>query len=244
MEIIILIGIFIGIIAGFFGVGGGAVLVPILMMLGYPIQDAVGISIIQMLISSLTGSFLNYKSKKLDVNIVIYLGLGGLTGGFLSPYIVLNSSEIFLETLFLFFILLAFSKFIYTPTKAQAPRKENKVLLSSVGFIIALTSGSVGIGGAVLITPFLYGYMGYELKKATAASLFFVLFSTLAGGVSWMLTGEVLYKEGLLVGFSSIIGVWAGIYVAHKVNVKTFKLLLVLLYLLVLVYIIQKIFFT
>lgn len=244
MEAIIILGIFIGIIAGFFGVGGGAVLVPILMMMGYPIHDAVGISIIQMLISSLTGSVLNYKSKKLDVSMVVYLGTGAVVGGFMSPYIVLNTPAVFLEVLFLLFTILALSKFIYTPVKSDKLRKENKVLLTSVGFFIAVASSSVGIGGAILITPFLNAYMGYELKKATAASLFFVLFNSLAGSVSWLLTGEVLYKEGLILGLSSIAGVWLGLYFTHRVQVKTFKTLLLLLYIIVLMYIVDKIFFT
>lgn len=243
MEVIILLGVFIGMIAGFFGVGGGAILVPILMMLGYPIHDAVGISILQMFISSATGSLLNYRSKKLDVSIVLYLGLGAILGGFLSPLIVLQSSEIFLEVIFLIFVLLAFIKFLYTPAQADHIREENKALLAVVGFSTALLSSSIGIGGAILLTPFLNAYMGYELKKATAASLLFILFSSFAGTVSWLLTGELLYKEGLILGFSSIIGVWTGLYFAHKVKVRTFKLLLVLLYVVVLIYIVNKIFF-
>ena len=244
MEIIIILGVFIGIVAGFFGVGGGAVLVPILMMMGYPIHEAVGISILQMFISSATGSLLNYRSKKLDISIVLYLGLGALLGGFLSPLIVLSSSALFLEVLFLIFVLLAFVKFLYTPAQANHIKKENKVLLALVGACTALVSSSIGIGGAILLTPFLNAYMGYELKKATAASLMFILFSSFAGTISWVLTGELLYKEGLVLGFSSIVGVWTGLYLAHKVNVKTFKLLLVLLYVVVLIYIVNKIFFS
>ena len=244
MEIIILLGVFIGIVAGFFGVGGGAVLVPILMMMGYPIQDAVGISILQMFISSATGSLLNYKSKKLDVSIVLYLGLGALLGGFLSPFVVLRSSALFLEVLFLIFILLAFVKFLYTPAQASHIRNESKLTLALVGFFTALVSSSIGIGGAILLTPFLNAYMGYELKKATAASLLFIFFSSFAGTLSWIFTGELLYKEGLILGCSSIIGVWTGLFLAHRVNVKTFKVLLVLLYIVVLVYIVNKIFFS
>ena len=244
MEIIIILGIFIGMLAGFFGVGGGAILVPILMFMGYPIQEAVGISILQMFISSATGSFLNYKSKKLDVSMVLYLGLGALIGGFLGPFVVLNSSTLFLEVLFLIFVLFAFAKFIYTPAQSSVKRSDNKLLLSSVGTLTATISSSIGIGGAILLTPFLNAYMGYELKKATAASLFFILFSSFSGTISWVLTGELLYKEGLILGFSSIIGVWSGLYLAHKVHVKTFKILLLLLYVVVLLYIVNKIFFT
>ncbi|TET86838.1 MAG: sulfite exporter TauE/SafE family protein, partial [Sulfurovum sp.] len=45
---LILVGIFIGTMSGFFGIGGGMILVPILLALGFEIKDAIGISIVQM----------------------------------------------------------------------------------------------------------------------------------------------------------------------------------------------------
>ena len=53
------VGIFIGVMSGFFGIGGGMILVPILVALGFGIKDAIGISIIQMVFISIFGSYLN-----------------------------------------------------------------------------------------------------------------------------------------------------------------------------------------
>ncbi|MCB4760593.1 MAG: TSUP family transporter, partial [Sulfurovum sp.] len=53
------VGIFIGTMSGFFGVGGGMILVPILLAIGFEIKDAIGISIVQMTFSSIFGSYLN-----------------------------------------------------------------------------------------------------------------------------------------------------------------------------------------
>jgi uncharacterized membrane protein YfcA len=42
---LIVIGSLIGVLSGFFGIGGGAILVPALLMLGFDIKSAVGISV-------------------------------------------------------------------------------------------------------------------------------------------------------------------------------------------------------
>ncbi len=52
LAIIILavIGIFTGVIAGCFGIGGGAIVVPRMVLLGNDIKFAIGISIMQMIV--------------------------------------------------------------------------------------------------------------------------------------------------------------------------------------------------
>lgn len=40
------IGALIGFISGFFGIGGGGILVPVMMYLGYDVKHAIGVSVV------------------------------------------------------------------------------------------------------------------------------------------------------------------------------------------------------
>ena len=77
---LLFVGICTGIISGLFGIGGGAIIVPTMILLGNDIKIAVGISIMQMMFSSLYGSYVNYKKKNLDLKDGLYVGFGGLIG--------------------------------------------------------------------------------------------------------------------------------------------------------------------
>ena len=92
----ILIGVAVGFISGFFGIGGGTVVVHAMMLFGYDIKYAIGISIMQMIFSSIFGSFVNFKNKMLDVAPALVLGFGGFCGALSSGFIVSYFSSKFL----------------------------------------------------------------------------------------------------------------------------------------------------
>ena len=69
-------GLLVGFSSGFFGIGGGTLLVPALIYFGYDIKMAIGISVMQMIFSSMFGSYHNYKAGVLQLHSGIYLGFG------------------------------------------------------------------------------------------------------------------------------------------------------------------------
>ena len=84
------VGILSGILAGFFGIGGGAIIVPMMILFGNDIKIAIGISIMQMIFSSIYGSYVNYKKRNLDFKDGVFVGIGGLIGASFSGVIVDN----------------------------------------------------------------------------------------------------------------------------------------------------------
>ena len=238
---LIVFGIVTGFVSGFFGVGGGMILVPLLLLYGFDMKSSVAISIMQMVFSSIYGTLLNYKKNKSILKDGMVLGLGGFLGGSLSGILVPNIDGQYLKYLFLFIVLLAIVRVYLSPSEQNKNiEKQNIFSLIFIGFIIGMIAMSIGVGGSVMLTPILVGYMFYNLKDASSLGLFFVIFSSLAGFISLSLSGNMLYSEGFMVGIASLIGVYVGIKVKNIIKLKSYKVLILVLYSLIVVSILFK----
>ncbi|MCR4942246.1 MAG: sulfite exporter TauE/SafE family protein [Campylobacter sp.] len=214
----IVMGLFVGFAGGFFGIGGGAVVVPVMLLLDYDMKYAVGVSIMQMLFSSAFGSYINFKSKMLDLKPALVLGLGGFCGAMGSGAIVDYFSSKFLLGMLITLQLLNLAKLLTTPSEPKGKANESVFLLFLIGFGIGLTAISTGIGGSALIIPLLVGFLNYDIKKAASAGLFFVIFASISGFVSLAYHGYVHYKVGAMIGIGAVIGVYFGVKTAHKIS--------------------------
>ena len=219
----ILIGVVVGFISGFFGIGGGTVVMPAMMLFGYDIKYAIGISIMQMIFSSIFGSFVNFKNKMLDVAPALVLGFGGFCGALSSGFIVSYFSSKFLLGTLILVQIINLIKLFKTPTEPAGKANESKILLFIVGLAVGAVAISVGIGGAVFVMPILISFLNYDIKKAVSTGLFFVIFSSSAGFLSLAAHGLVHYDIGVLLGLGSLAGVYAGVKTSHKIGKKAQK---------------------
>ncbi|MCD6212005.1 MAG: sulfite exporter TauE/SafE family protein [Sulfurovum sp.] len=242
---LILVGIFIGTMSGFFGIGGGMILVPILLVLGFDIKDAIGISIVQMVFSSIYGSYLNHKKGSLIIGEGIFVGIGGFAGGFVGGYVTDYISDVVLQFTFFGLLLFALFRLFYSQNHEDDSQTKtlNKGLLLSLGVIIGIFSITLGIGGSIILTPVLVGLLHYPLKKAVSAGLFFVAFSSVAGMMSRLSSGTIDFNNGLVVAVASLLGVTLGIWLKDHVTSKNHKMALLALYVFALGMLVKKIWF-
>jgi uncharacterized membrane protein YfcA len=101
----------------------------------------------------------------------------------------------------------------------------------------------IGVGGSIILVPILVGFLHVDIKKAISAGLFFVVFSSVAGLISHSLSREIDFYSGVIIGLSSLVGVYAGINLKDKVDSVVQKKLLVGFYLLIVIYLAFRIFF-
>ncbi|WP_456325870.1 sulfite exporter TauE/SafE family protein [Desulfonauticus submarinus] len=85
---IVLLGVLVGIGASFSGLGGGFLMVPILLFLGYKAQQAVGTSFLAILIISFSALIAHNKLDNVNYKIGLLLGFGGIIGAQLGARIV------------------------------------------------------------------------------------------------------------------------------------------------------------
>jgi len=132
---------------------------------------------------------------------------------------------------------------LFIKTKEHKDEKKvNKIILLSIGLILGCASMTIGVGGSVILVPILVGFFHIPLKKAISAGLFFVVFSSISGLISRSSKGHIDFETGVVIGLASLVGVYIGIHLKDKVDIVLQKRLLVTFYLLIVVYLIQRVF--
>ena len=80
MLVMAVLGIGVGIGASFTGLGGGFLMIPILLYMGFTAQKAVGTSFLAILVISISALFAHGKMANVDYRAGALLGIGGIVG--------------------------------------------------------------------------------------------------------------------------------------------------------------------
>src|SRR3974377_2073724 len=75
------LGLAVGLLSGLFGVGGGFLMTPLLIMFGIPSTVAAATDSNQIVAASTSGTYAHWKVGNVDFKMGIYLLVGGFAGG-------------------------------------------------------------------------------------------------------------------------------------------------------------------
>lgn len=227
------LGLFVGTLSGFFGIGGGTVSVPILLYLGFGIKEAIGISVMQMVAGSLMAAMIHKKNQTYSVRDVKYFGYGGIVGAIAGGYLVKILDASILEWLFLSIVAFTLGRLALSNPAPTRPEVINRPLYTTIGGGIGVFSGMLGVGGSILMTPILVSFMGFPLKKASAVGLFFVMFTSISAFGTLLWLGMINVHAGIVMALSSLAGIMMGIWLLERVKVSRYKQILVVFYILI-----------
>lgn len=90
--VILTSGVVVGIAASFTGLGGGFIMVPLLIYLGFSAQKAVGTSFLGILVISISALVAHNKFANVDYKYGILLGIGGMVGAQIGARLMQNVS--------------------------------------------------------------------------------------------------------------------------------------------------------
>jgi uncharacterized protein len=82
------LGLLVGLLSGLFGVGGGFLMTPLLIMLGIPSTIAAATDSNQIVAASVSGTYAHWKVGNVDFKMGLYLLAGGFLGGLLGVELI------------------------------------------------------------------------------------------------------------------------------------------------------------
>jgi uncharacterized membrane protein YfcA len=81
LPIMVGLGFVVGLLSGMFGVGGGFLMTPLLIMIGIPPTVAAASDSNQIVAASASGMYAHYRLGNVDFKMGVYLLIGGILGG-------------------------------------------------------------------------------------------------------------------------------------------------------------------
>lgn len=205
-------GLISGLLAGLLGIGGGTVLVPILVTLNYTPVQAVATSSLAIILTSISGSFQNWRMGYLDFNRVFLMGIPALITAQLGVYLANKFQPDLL--LFAFGLLLIINIFLVKLRKnleQQEPQKKTIYVNSTLarlgtGASAGFLAGLFGVGGGVIMVPLQMLLLNEKIKVAIQTSLGVIVITAIAATVGHGIRGNVLLGVGLILGMGGLIG--------------------------------------
>jgi uncharacterized protein len=216
-------GLTAGILAGLLGIGGGALVVPLLLALGYNPTQAVATSSWAMIITALSGTVQNWRMGLLDRSRLLGLGM---------PAIALTQLGVWLSTqlpqstlLVAFGLLMCLNIYLITLRHQLVQRLESKsnpqqsepqqprrsplppwAARSLTGGLAGLLAGLLGVGGGAIMVPLQMLLLGEPIKRAIQTSLGVVVLTAIAATLGHARQGHVGWMAGLVVGLGGLVG--------------------------------------
>jgi len=240
--LLVAIGLAAGVFAGLFGIGGGVVIVPALILTaGFPLVTATGTSLAAILLPvGILGVAAYHRARIIDVRAAALLACGLLASVAVGAWLANTLPAELMKKLYAVFLLyvgwnfigpvqrarVLFDKTVPAKAEPESPPRPPAAALLAVGLVAGVMAGLFGIGGGNIIVPLLVVVLGYPAKRAIATSLGAILLPIGLPGVLYY------YKAGTLdlgaaawIALGLLIGTVVGAKITIRLPSPTVKLL-------------------
>lgn len=185
-----------GLAAGYLGIGGGIVIVPVLSLYlqdKFPLfmahgQQAVATSLATILITGTVAALSHHRRGAIDWDWVKKLAPGLLIGALAGVWVANQISSDWLIRIFSIFALLSGLRMLMNKPRAQTSLSLSPFAMRSSGVFIGSLSSLLGIGGGTLSVPMLNA-CGVKIHQAVAIASAAGVVIAVAGTLGFVLSG-------------------------------------------------------
>lgn len=210
------IGLLAGILSGLFGVGGGTVIVPLLvLLLGFDQRLAAGTSLAAIVPTASVGVISYAATGSVAWIPALILAAGAVVGAQIGTRLLPRISQTALRWCFVgFLVVVIVSLFLVIPSRDAvfALTWLSGLSLVAVGIGTGVLAGLIGVGGGVIVVPMLMLAFGTSDLVAKGTSLLMMIPTALSGTIGNLRHRNVDLLAAVLIGVSACgttaLGAW------------------------------------
>ena len=205
------------------GFGGGSTYLALLLIWEVPYYIFPVIALLCNILV-VSGNSINYvKAGNFSLKLLFPFLIGSIPFAFIGGSISIEK-ELF--EFILFFVLMIAGLLLLFQSKLFNQKNNDYKKLPiyicfTIGSILGLISGIVGIGGGIFLSPILFLLRAADPKKITTTASLFILTNSLAGVVGQLTKGNVFYK--LIEYWPLFFIVLIGGQIGNFLNLKLFS---------------------
>jgi uncharacterized membrane protein YfcA len=245
-------GALIGFLAGLFGIGGGIIGIPLLLIFfkmqgmseSIAMHMAIGTSLAVVVVTSIASIYSHYQKGVILFPVLKKIVWGAVLGSLLGVIIANQITGDWLQRIFgIFLLLIAVKMFFNKEIKLDRQLPSIKYIFPVTALLGAI-SGMLGLGGGVLMIPYL-SWAGVPIRNAIGTATACVLPVALVGASGYMLTkvelnttslahsGFIYWPAFFGISIASVLFAPLGVRVGHLISTTLLKKLFAGLVLLV-----------
>jgi len=251
MEIIILLGLIAlgagaGVMGALFGLGGGVIFVPVLMIVfGLAPVEAAAISLVGIVAGSVGASSVFVEKGLANVRLGLLLEvtttIGAIAGAIIAGYL----QDWILTLIFCAVMIYSAIRMIMSPERVVEPKdgegrmcftykdeangddisyEVQNVGKGSLACVFAgMMSSMTGVGGGAIKVPVMNLIMHVPMKAASSTSSYMIGITAFSGAITYFFSGQLdlAFAGGVAIG--AFIGAFLGTYAARKIDTRNLR---------------------
>ena len=215
-------GLVAGLLSGLFGVGGGTVIVPLLvLMLGFDQRLAAGTSLAAIVPTASVGVVSYAVSGSVAWIPALILAAGAVIGAQIGTRLLPRISQTALRWCFVgFLVVVIVSLFLVIPSRDAVLHLTwvTGPLLGVVGLFTGVLAGLIGVGGGVIVVPVLMLAFGTSDLVAKGTSLLMMIPTAISGTIGNVRHRNVDLLAAALIGVSACTTTALGAWLATLID--------------------------
>ena len=233
----VLLGLVAGFQGGLFGVGGGLVMVPgMVLFLAIPQHRAHATSLAAMIFSTSAAVVPLAMDNRIDWDTAGFLVAGSMVGAYLGARLFSRIPEVWLAGGFMVLALASAVRMLLERDTAGAAAVGTPTVdtwwlgivgLVLVGFGAGVLGALMGVGGGIVNVPALVTLYAFEQHLAQGTSLAVIIPTAVVAAIAHSRRGQVDWRLAGLLASGGLAGGWLGARTALAIDGSVLRILFV-----------------